>query len=467
MKKINHSAIAPDTIPLQLAELRYNFNQGLTKDINYRCRQLAGLARFLKECEADIEKALFEDLHKSPIEAFVTETNMVASEIRLCLKKLKSWVKPKRVTTPLGAKPGKSYIYPEPLGLVLIIAPWNYPLQLTLSPLIGAIAAGNCAVIKPSEIAVATCHLLKEKLTHYLDPASIRVIDGGVAETTTLLAQQFDYIFYTGNGNVGRIVMEAAAKHLTPVSLELGGKSPCIVDKDADIPVAARRIVWGKFLNAGQTCVAPDYILAHDAIKAELLTAMKKSLLDFWGENPQSSRDYGRIINTNHFQRLMRLIPGSGEIVVGGQADEKTHFIAPTILDNLPPDAPVMIDEIFGPILPIITIKSINNAIQYINARPKPLALYLFTNQEQTKKQIIEQTSAGSVCINHVILQLTVPDLPFGGVGPSGMGAYHGKASFRTFSHYKSVFNKPTWFDPSIAYPPYNSILKIITRWFM
>ena len=448
-------------------ELRAYFNRGCTKNLDYRRKQLSGLALFLKECETEIEQALYEDLHKSPIEAFATEINLVAAEIKLNLKKLSAWTKPKKVPTPLGTKPGTSLIYPEPLGLVLIIAPWNYPLQLTLSPLIGAIAAGNCAIIKPSELAAATSKLLQEKLPQYLDPASVRVVAGGVEETTALLAQKFDSIFYTGNGTIGRIILEAAAKNLTPVTLELGGKSPCIVDKDADIPVAARRIVWGKFLNAGQTCVAPDYVLAHEDIKTELLEHMEQSLIEFFGVNPETSKDYGRIINEHHFQRLMHLIPGNGKIIVGGQADKNTNYIAPTILSHAPMDSPLMKEEIFGPILPIIPIKTITEAISYINTQPKPLALYAFTNQKHTKKQIIEQTSSGSVCINHVMLQLTVPDLPFGGVGSSGMGAYHGHASFKTFSHYKSVLSKPTWFDPSIAYPPYHKLLKLVLRWMM
>jgi len=447
MDKISYTASTMDSIPNTLNTLRTHFNTGITKPLAYRQRQLAGLKRFLKECTEEIEDALYEDLKKPSLETRLTEIDFLLTELRLAQKKLASWMKTKRVSTPIMAQPGQSYIYPEPYGVALIIGPWNFPLQLLLGPLIGAIAAGNCVILKPSEISAKTSELLAEKLPHYIDSDTIQVIHGGVPETTALLAEKFDYIFYTGNSNVGKIIMQAAAKHLTPVCLELGGKSPCIVDKNTNIPAAAQRIVWGKFLNAGQMCVAPDYVLVDASIEEELIKEMKKSISQYWGPDPKASPHYGRIINENHYRRLRNLLVAHGEIAAGGEVDDTSCYIAPTILRQLPNDALIMNDEIFGPLLPIIPFHHMEEAITYINEHPKPLALYLFTNEEKVKKQIMEQTSSGSICINHVILQLTVPGLPFGGVGASGMGAYHGKASFDTFTHYKSIFKKPISFD--------------------
>jgi len=439
-----------------VAGLRSAFETGHTRPLKNRRRQLEGLRRFLKEREGQIEAALRADLGRPSIEVYPTEIAFVTSEISLALKKLKSWAKPTRVPTALVGQPGRSWIYREPLGVVLVIGPWNYPVQLVLGPLMGAIAAGNCAVIKPSEVAPATSSLLARHLPAYVSPQFVRVVEGGVEETTELLAQRFDYIFYTGNCTVGRIVMEAAAKNLTPVTLELGGKSPCIVDENVDLDVAARRILWGKFFNAGQTCVAPDYVLAHEAIEHALLVRMQKTLIDFFGEDPRKSPDFGRIVNARHHRRLLKLLPGSGELVTGGQADENERYIAPTLLRNVPADSPVMADEIFGPILPVLKVKDIGQAIQLINARPKPLALYLFSRDDAVQKRVIDQTSSGGVTINHTLLHVAIPSLPFGGVGASGLGAYHGRASFETFSHRKSVLFKPTWFDPWFFYPPYN-----------
>ena len=324
----------------------------------------------------------------------------------------------------------------------------------------GAIAAGNCAIAKPSELAPATSALLAARLNEYVDPQCAQIIEGGVAEATELLGERFEHIFYTGNGAVGRIVMEAAAKNLTPVTLELGGKSPCIVDRQTDLAVASRRIVWGKFYNAGQTCVAPDYVLVHQAAHEALLSHMKETVRDFFGADPRSSPDYGRIVNTRHHRRLLKLIPGSGELVTGGTADENERYIAPTILRDVPADAPIMADEIFGPILPVLAVRDIENAIAFVNERPKPLALYVFSNDPLVQQTVLERTSSGGVTVNHTLIHLAVPSLPFGGVGPSGMGAYHGRAAFETFSHRKSVLVKPTWIDPSIFYPPYNNFKK-------
>lgn len=447
--------------------LRENFHTGLTRSAAYRQEQLTGLLRFLTECETDIMAALRADLGKSAAESFATEIGFTAAEVKLTLKNLAAWMRPKKVPTGLLVQPGKSYIYPEPLGVVLIIGPWNYPIQLCLSPLIGALAAGNCVVLKPSELAPACSKLLCRELPQYIDSKCLSVMEGGVAETTALLEQQFDHIFYTGNGRVGRIVMTAAAKNLTPVTLELGGKSPCIVDASADLDAAARRIVWGKFTNAGQTCVAPDYVLADATIENALLDKMRIAALDFFGSNPKASPDYGRIVNVHHYKRLFTLLNGSGDVFIGGKGDESECYFAPTILRHVMPDAPVMADEIFGPILPVIAVKNMDDAVAFVNARPKPLALYLFSSSKSVQDRVIAATSSGSVCVNHVMLQIAVPSLPFGGVGASGMGVYHGKSTFDTFTHFKSVLTKPTWFDPSLLYPPYKSTFMKLIRWIM
>ena len=443
-----------------VARLRATFDSGRTRPLDFRQQQLAGLARFLRERERDIQDALYHDLGRPPLEAFTGDIAHPASELAFVRKHLPKWMRPERVSTPLVVQPGKSYVYREPLGVVLIIAPWNYPVQLVLVPLIGALAAGNCAVVKPSEIAPATSALLARLLPQHLDGDCVRVVEGGVAETAALLAERFDHIFYTGSGAVGRVVMEAAAKHLTPVTLELGGKSPCVVDQHADLDVAARRIVWGKFYNAGQTCIAPDYILAHEAIEEALLARLKQTVRDFYGDNPRTSPDYGRVVNARHHRRLTALLPGSGEIVTGGDADEAERYLAPTVLRNVPADAPVMAEEIFGPILPVLRVRDIDEAIAFVNARPKPLALYLFTKDGEVQKRLLERTTSGGALVNHISLHVSVPSLPFGGVGPSGMGAYHGRASFETFSHRKSVLVKPTWLDPRLLYPPYDETKK-------
>ncbi len=443
-----------------VARLRARFAGGVTRPLEYRQRQLEGIARFLSEREGEIEAALKRDMGRPSFEVYPSEIAFIAAEIALTRKKLRSWTKPERVSTSLVGQPGKSRIHREPLGVVLIIGPWNYPLQLVLVPLLGAIAAGNCAIVKPSELAPATAELIASRLPEYVDGDCVRVALGGVPETTELLAERFDHIFYTGNGTVGRIVMEAAAKHLTPVTLELGGKSPCIVDQNTDLDVAARRIVWGKYYNAGQTCVAPDYVLAHEAIEEPLLARMKKTLDEFFGEDPRTRPDYGRIVNLRHHRRLVRLLQGSGQIVAGGVADENDRYIAPTILRDVAPDAPIMTDEIFGPILPVLRVKDVAQAIAFVNARPKPLALYLFTNDRAVETSVLERTSSGGVTVNHVLLHLAVPSLPFGGVGASGIGAYHGRATFETFSHRKAVLVKPTWLDPWFFYPPYTDAKK-------
>jgi aldehyde dehydrogenase (NAD+) len=445
-----------DTAPELVARLRARFDSGRARPLEHRKRQLEGIARFAKEREREIERALCEDMGRPAFEVYPAEIAFIASEAALARRKLRSWTRPQRVPTSLVGQPGRSRIYREPLGVVLIIGPWNYPLQLVLVPLVGAIAAGNCAIVKPSELAPATSALLAARLSEYVDGECIHVVEGGVPETTALLAERFDSIFYTGNATVGRVVMEAAAKHLTPLTLELGGKSPCLVDQDTDLDVAARRIVWGKFYNAGQTCVAPDYVLAHAAIEEALLAGMKQTLRTFFGDDPRSSPDFGRIVNERHHNRLTRLLENSGEVVAGGVTDLADRYMAPTILRNVSWEAPVMAEEIFGPILPVLRVKDIDEAIARVNARPKPLALYLFSKNPAVQTEVLERTSSGGVTVNHTLLHLTVPSLPFGGVGASGLGAYHGKATFETFTHRKAVLLKPTWLDPPFFYPPYD-----------
>jgi aldehyde dehydrogenase (NAD+) len=441
-------------VPAQVADLRARFDQGRTRALDWRLAQLDGIVRFLEERSAEIEAALKADLGKSHFEAWSTEINFAAEEAKLMRKNLKKWMSPDRVATPMVAQPGSSRIYKDPLGVVLIIAPWNYPLQLAIGPLVGAVGAGNCAIIKPSEVSPSTSACIARWLPEYVDGECIQVVEGGVPETTALLAERFDHIFYTGNGHVGRIVMSAAAKHLTPVTLELGGKSPCIVAKDTDLEVAAKRIAWGKFTNAGQTCVAPDYILVERGVHDAFVATLNKTVTEFFGTDPQQSEDYGRIINVRHHQRLVKLLD-NGTVICGGQADEADRYIAPTVLTEVSEDAPVMADEIFGPILPVLAVDDIDAAIAFINARPKPLALYVFSGEKAVQEAVLTRTSSGGAAINHVVIHLAVPGLPFGGVGESGMGAYHGRHSFDVFSHQKSVLKKPTMLDPAFMYPPY------------
>ena len=445
---------AVDRIPELVASLRASFEGGRTRSLEWRLRQLDGIRRMTSEHQGEILAALHDDVGKPEQEAFVAEVHYTLSELALVRKNLRRWTRPERVPTPMFAMPGKSRIVREPLGVVLIIGPWNYPFQLVVGPLVGAVAAGNCAVVKPSEVAPATSALVARLVREYLDGDCIRVVEGGVPETSALLVERFDHIFYTGNGAVGRVVMEAAAKHLTPVTLELGGKSPCIVDRSADLDVAAKRIAWGKFYNAGQTCVAPDYILAHEAVHDELVDRLKSTIRSFYGADPKKSPDFARVVNERHHRRLMKLV-GSGKAVAGGEADESSRYLAPTVLVDVPPDSPAMSEEIFGPILPVIRVRGVQEAIAFVNARPKPLALYVFAGDRYVQRQVIERTSSGGATINHAWLHLAVPGLPFGGVGESGMGAYHGRTTFETFSHRKSVLTKPTSVDPALMYPPY------------
>ena len=455
------------SIPLAVERLRTSFASGRTRPIEFRLQQLAALARLLDDCEPQICQAIRGDLGRSEIETRIVETHLLRREIQFAQKRLAKWMKPERVRVPWLLWPSSARIHREPFGVVLIVSPWNYPLQLALAPLVGALAAGNCAVIKPSELAPATSSFLADKLPHYLDPECMQVVEGGPSEAEALLTERWDYIFYTGSPRIGRVVMEAAAKHLTPVTLELGGKSPCIVDRSANLKVAARRIMWGKLMNAGQVCVASDYLLVDETVETELLTHMAAAIKEFYGEDPRKSPDFARIVNQRHFRRIMRLIEGGGEIYSGGESCEEELYIAPTILTKTPIDAPIMQEEIFGPVLPVLTVKSTDEAIAFINKREKPLAVYLFAEDARVKRQVINRTSSGAVTINYPSVQAAMTCLPFGGVGQSGMGAYHGRASFETFSHRKSVFMKGTWPDPSLAYPPLSRLKERIIRKLM
>jgi aldehyde dehydrogenase (NAD+) len=456
-----------ESIPFVVQRLRASFATGRTRPLEFRLEQLSGLARLLEDCEPQIGQAIRKDLGRSEIETRLVETHLLRREIQFAQKRLRQWMRPERVRTPWLLQPSAARIYREPFGVALILGPWNYPLQRVLVPLVGALAAGNCAVIKPSELAPATSSLLAAILPRYLDPECVQVVEGGPSESAALLAERFDCIFYTGNSRVGRIVMEAAAKHLTPVTLELGGKNPCIVDRSANLRSAARRIVWGKLLNAGQVCVAPDYVLVDETVETALLTQMAAAIREFFGDDPRRSPDLARIVNQHHFRRLVRLLEGGGHIFAGGQACEDELYLAPTILTQTSADAAVMQEEIFGPILPVLSVKSLGEAIAFINQREKPLALYLFAEDARVRRQVIHSTSSGTLAVNYPCVQAAIPGLPFGGVGNSGMGACHGRTSFETFSHRKSVFLKSSWPDPNLAYPPLSKLKERIIRMLM
>ena len=440
--------------------VRSTFDTGRTRDVAWRKAQLRSLKRMLEESEAELLEALRLDLGKPGVEAFITDIAFVRSEIDLTLKHLDAWMKPERVAVPVKQQPGRARIHRDPLGAVLIIGPWNYPVQLIGAPLVGAIAGGNTAVLKPSEVAAHTSRALARLLPLYLDADAFAVVEGGVEETTALLAERWDHIFYTGNATVARIVMTAAAQYLTPVTLELGGKSPVIIDESANLDVAARRIAWGKYLNAGQTCIAPDYCLVDRRVEGPFLARLHDAVKQFYGTNPIHSPDYGRIINEQHFTRLSRLLDGegAGEVAYGGGRDEAVRYFAPTALRNTDPSSSIMNEEIFGPILPTIVVDNVDAAIEFVTAREKPLALYVFAQDHKVSDRVVHETTSGGVCVNATLFHVAVPTLPFGGIGESGMGAYHGRASFDTFTHAKSVLSRPTRPDPSIAYPPYKGI---------
>ncbi|HDK7589803.1 TPA: aldehyde dehydrogenase [Staphylococcus aureus] len=447
------------------------FNTQQTKDISFRKDQLKKLSKAIKSYESDILEALYTDLGKNKVEAYATEIGITLKSIKNARKELKNWTKTKNVDTPLYLFPTKSYIKKEPYGTVLIIAPFNYPFQLVFEPLIGAIAAGNTAIIKPSELTPNVARVIKRLINETFDANYIEVIEGGIEggieETQTLIHLPFDYVFFTGSENVGKIVYQAASENLVPVTLEMGGKSPVIVDETANIKVASERICFGKFTNAGQTCVAPDYILVHESVKDDLITALSKTLREFYGQNIQQSPDYGRIVNLKHYHRLTSLLNSEQmNIVFGGHSDEDERYIEPTLLDHVTSDSAIMQEEIFGPILPILTYQSLDEAIAFIHQRPKPLSLYLFSEDENATQRVINDLSFGGGAINDTLMHLANPKLPFGGVGASGMGRYHGKYSFDTFTHEKSYIFKSTRLESGVHLPPYKGKFKYIKAFF-
>ncbi|MFF9563050.1 aldehyde dehydrogenase family protein [Leifsonia sp. NPDC014704] len=436
-------------------ELRSAFERGVTKPLAWRLGQLRALRRMLMERSAELEDALLADLAKSPTESQIAELGFVVGEIDHTLKHLRRWLRPRRVSVPGALLPARASTMLEPVGVVLVIAPWNYPVQLLLAPLVGALAAGNAVVLKPSELAPATSAAMARLIPQYLDTRAVAVVEGGVEDTTDLLAQRWDHIFYTGNGRVGRIVAAAAVENLTTVTLELGGKSPVYVDASVDIAAAARRIAWGKFMNAGQTCVAPDYVLAERSIVPRLADALRDAVRDLYGDDPAQSPDYGRIVNDRQFDRLTGML-GSGTAALGGDHDAGTRYLAPTVLTDVAPESPAMAEEIFGPILPILPVDGLDDAIRFIRAGDKPLALYVFTSSATARRRILTETTSGAVGFGVPAAHLAVAGLPFGGVGESGAGAYHGERSLRTFSHEKAVLSKPLSPDTlQLIYPPY------------
>ncbi|CAB5125039.1 Aldehyde dehydrogenase (EC [Olavius algarvensis associated proteobacterium Delta 3] len=444
------------------------YRSGATRPLAFRRKQLQRLKDAIHRSEAKIFEALHRDLAKSSYEAYLSEVGFVLDEIRFTLPRLSRWMKSRRVRTPLLGFPGASRRIPEPYGQVLIIAPWNYPFQLAISPLIGAVAAGNCCVVKPSELSPRTSAVLAGIVRDTFPPEYVTVVEGGPEASIALLETRFDKIFFTGSTRIGRKVMTAAARHLTPVTLELGGKSPCIVAEDADLPLASRRIVSGKFMNTGQTCIAPDFLLVHKAIKEPLLAKILSDIKSFFGDTPRLSPDYGRIISRQHFDRLAGLMDGCrGTIITGGDRDRETRYMAPTVLDNVEWDDPIMEEEIFGPLLPVMRFDRIASIQKEISQRPKPLALYLFTKNRKTEHQLVTNLSFGGGCINDTLLHIATPYLPFGGVGDSGTGQYHGKASFDTFSHTKSVMKRYFLPEPPVRYPPYGKRFSRLLRWLL
>ena len=460
---------SPDDSQARLQQLvqrqRAFFASGKTLEPAFREAQLRLLQQAIRRNEQALFDAMYADFRKPAFETFATEVGFVELELKLTLNKLEDWVKPKKVKETILNFPARSYIHSTPYGLALIIGTWNYPFNLLIAPLIGAMAAGNCVLLKPSEIAPHTSAAITKMIQETFNEAYVAVVEGGVEVTQQLLAQRYDYIFFTGSSRVGQVVMKAAAEHLTPVTLELGGKSPAMVAEDADLELAARRIAWGKFLNAGQTCVAPDYVLVQEQVKEDLVQLLAKCIREFYGGDPRQSPDFARIINDRHFDRLSAFLQ-QGAIRAGGQTDSASRYIAPTLLDQVTWESPVMQEEIFGPILPILTYRNLDEAMQVVNAHEKPLALYFFSSSNKKKEAVLRCVQFGGGCINDTVSHLANPNLPFGGVGGSGMGSYHGKSSFDVFSHQKSVLHRGTWLDLPVRYPPYRDRLRTLRRLF-
>ena len=454
-------------IPRILQDQRDFFLTHKTKDPDFRIEQLKTLKKAILAYEARLYEAFWKDLRKSKFETYETEIGLVLEEITRHIRNLHHWAKPQKVgTNQVLHFWTRSRIYKEPYGLVLIMAPWNYPFQLLINPLVGAISAGNCSALKPSELTPNVALVIEKMIGEFFDPTYISLFNGELEISKALLEEKWDLIFFTGSPAVGKFVMQSAAKNLTPMVLELGGKSPCIVDSDANLKVAASRIAWGKYLNAGQTCIAPDYLFVHASVKAEFLQLMSRKITQYYGSNPKDCPDFSRIVNKSKAQRLAGFL-NSGTIIAGGQLDILDCYISPTIVDDIKPSDSIMQEEIFGPILPVMEFSDINEVITYINAQPKPLALYYFSEDKERQAEILWKTSSGGVCINDIITHVANADVPFGGVGNSGMGRYHGRFSFDTFSHQRAVISKSTRVDVPVRYPPYKGklgLLKMLLR---
>lgn len=442
------------------------FAKGATFEVSYRIEALNRLEQAILKYEDRLYEALKEDLGKSRPEAYMCEVGLTLSELRYVKKHVQSWSRDRRVLTPLAQFHAKSFTVQEPYGVVLVMSPWNYPVLLTLEPLIGALAAGNCCVVKPSAYSPATSKVMAELIREAFSEEYVAVVEGGRKENQSLLEQKFDYIFFTGGVTVGKMVMEKASAHLTPVTLELGGKSPCIIDHTANLKLAARRLVFGKYLNCGQTCVAPDYVLAEQSVKDELLEYIKKEIRRQFGKRPLQNPSYGKMINRKHFDRVLRLIDRE-KLVCGGESSEDSLQIAPTVLQQVTEQDAVMQEEIFGPVLPVLTVKNMDEAYAFVKNRPQPLALYIFTSDKQTEDKFLREAPFGGGCVNDTIIHLATSNMGFGGVGNSGMGSYHGKKSFETFSHEKSIVKKYTWLDMPLRYQPYNKMKEKLVRMFV
>lgn len=445
---------------------RTYYMEGKTHPVQARIEALNRLERSILKYEQELYEALKADLGKSRAESYMCEVGLTLSELHYVRRHVKSWSKNRWVHTPLAQFHATSFTVQEPYGVVLVMSPWNYPVLLTLEPLIGALAAGNCCVLKPSAYSPATSAVMAKLIREAFVPEYVTVVEGGRKENEDLLNQKFDYIFFTGGVNVGKLVMEKASAHLTPVTLELGGKSPCIVDHTANLPLTARRLVFGKYLNCGQTCVAPDYVLVEESVKEKLLACIKTEITKMFGEDPLANPDYGKMINQKHFDRVCALIDPA-KLIVGGRVQEEALRIEPTVLADVTAEDAVMQEEIFGPVLPVIPVKSIDEAIRFVQERPKPLALYVFTEDRRTEQRVLTETSYGGGCINDTIIHLATSEMGFGGVGNSGMGSYHGKKSFATFSHEKSIVKKSTWMDLPMRYQPYTGWKEKLVRMFV
>jgi aldehyde dehydrogenase (NAD+) len=455
--------MTPEQIHEIIARHRAFFNTGRTKDLSFRTEQLRRLKQAVAAKEHALLRALAQDLGKPAFEAYSGDVAISMNEIDHALRHLHSWAAPQKVRTPLAHFPARCAVAPEPYGVALIIGPWNFPVQLVLVPLASALAAGNCAIVKPSPLAPATTALIRKIVEGCLPADLVTVIEGGAETAQALLEERFDHVFFTGGTATGRHVMQAAAKHLTPVTLELGGKNPCIVDADIDLDTAARRITWGKFYNAGQSCVAVDHVLVDRRVKDRLLERIVAAVRVFYGKDPAHSPDFGRIVNAEHVDRLARLL-SCGQIVTGGSFDRERRYVAPTVIDGIRGDEPIMDDEIFGPLLPVMTYDRLEEALSYLERRPRPLALYVFSRDRGFQERVLSRTSSGGACVNDTTIHFAVPGLPFGGVGDSGMGRYHGRAGFDAFSNERSIVRNGFLLDVLLRYPPYRDRLKILRK---